>query len=315
MDYLREFQGLVDTEFLKNSLVNKDIELALPVNTDLFESLKELPQIKDALLSGPGSVVELLGTTSKVEREKIKEVAEKLMPWRKGPFDFFGMEIDAEWRSDHKWDRLVPHLPSLFDKVILDIGCNNGYFMYRMLEHDPKLVLGIDPVIRTYIQFLFTHHFADDPRLKYELFGVDQVEAFSEYFDVIFSMGIIYHHKNPMKQLDDMRRALRPGGTLVLETIGIPGDESVALFPEGRYAQMRNVWFVPTFECLKSWLTRMKFVDIELISSVPTTTSEQRVTKWSGGVSLDDFLDQTDSTKTIEGHPAPQRICVKAKRK
>ena len=30
-----------------------------------------------------------------------------LHPWRKGPFSLFGVDIDTEWRSDFKWDRLA----------------------------------------------------------------------------------------------------------------------------------------------------------------------------------------------------------------
>ena len=50
--------------------------------------------------------------------EHIPEAAEQqlenalrgLMPWRKGPFKFGPIDLDTEWRSDLKWDRLQAKL-------------------------------------------------------------------------------------------------------------------------------------------------------------------------------------------------------------
>ena len=43
-----------------------------------------------------------------------------LIPWRKGPFELFGIAVDTEWRSDWKWERVAPHLTPLQDRVVLD---------------------------------------------------------------------------------------------------------------------------------------------------------------------------------------------------
>ena len=43
-------------------------------------------------------------------------------------------------------------------------------------------------------------------------------------------MGIIYHHKNPIEQLTTIREALKPGGRIIFETIGIPGEETLRSF-------------------------------------------------------------------------------------
>ncbi len=55
------------------------------------------------------------------------------MPWRKGPFSLYGVNIDTEWRSDWKWDRVLPHLSPLKGRLVLDVGCGGGYHMWRML--------------------------------------------------------------------------------------------------------------------------------------------------------------------------------------
>ena len=251
------------------------------------------------------------------DKEAVIAMAERLVPWKKGPFDIFGEYLDAEWRSDYKWDRISSALSSSFEgKKVLDIGCNNGYFMFRALEKNPDMVLGIDPVVPNWAQFRFLNHLANEPRLFFQFWGVEHVKWMPQTFDVILSMGIIYHHRNPIQQLLEMKRSLVPGGEILLETIGIPGKESYALFPEDRYAKMRNVWFVPTTDCFLNWIKRAKFKDVELIEVSELTSDEQRLTKWCPPPreSLEDFLDPHDRTKTLEGYPAPIRIAAKARR-
>jgi tRNA (mo5U34)-methyltransferase len=247
--------------------------------------------------------------------EDIETLARDLIPWRKGPIDLPGLSIDAEWRSDLKWERIKDHLAPLNGKRVLDIGCNNGYFMFEMAKQNPELVLGIDPVLHYETQFKFIQNYIKAPNVYFEMLGIEHLEHFTEFFDTIFSMGIIYHHRHPIQQLLDIKNALRPGGQVVLETIGIPGEEPVALFPMDRYAKMRNVWFVPTLNCLIAWAHKTKFCDIEVISDTLLTPEEQRSTEWSGKQSLIDFLDPEDPTKTIEGHPAPRRFCLSMKKK
>jgi len=87
------------------------------------------------------------------DQQKVSEVMRKFIPWRKGPFEVFGVKIDAEWRSERKWRRLQPALPDLQDKTIADIGSNNGYYLFRMAAHKPRLALGFEPHIHHHFTF------------------------------------------------------------------------------------------------------------------------------------------------------------------
>lgn len=248
--------------------------------------------------------------------DPLEEIARRFMPWKKGPFKLFELDIDAEWRSDYKWKRLEKELVNLKDKVILDVGCNNGYFMYRMAAHKPRLVLGFDPVLHMQAQFDLIQHYAKCENIHFELFGVEHMPLFKNMFDVIFHMGIVYHHRHPIQQMLDIRESLKPGGTVYLETIGIPGEESYALFPEDRYARMGNVWFVPTMSCFMNWAKKAKLLNVEIIADTSLEEDEQRLTDWCPPPfqSLKDSLDPNDPTKTIEGHPAPRRFLIKAQK-
>lgn len=250
-------------------------------------------------------------------QDGLHAMAKKLSPWKKGPFKLFDLDIDAEWRSDYKWQRIEKKLVDLKDKVILDVGCNNGYFMFRMAQHQPELVLGIDPVLPMQAQFDLIQNYAKCPNLHFELFGVEHMPLFKEVFDVIFHMGIVYHHRHPIQQMLDIRESLKPGGTVYLETIGIPGEESYALFPEDRYARMRNVWFVPTLSCFMNWAKKARLINVEVVADTDLTEDEQRITPWCPPPfqSLKDSLDPNDPSVTVEGHPAPRRFLIKATKK
>jgi tRNA (mo5U34)-methyltransferase len=182
--------------------------------------------------------------------------------------------------------------------------------MYRMLEFDPSLVIGFDPVMHFHFQYRLMQHFREEPKLFYELLGIEHISYYTEFFDVIFCMGILYHKPDPVGMLQDMYTALKPGGSLIIETQGIPGDEPVALFPEDRYAKVPGIYFIPTLRCLENWLKKTKYRGIKTFYTHKMTTDEQRKTEWMDFQSLGDFLDSDNPEKTIEGYPAPHRFYV-----
>ncbi len=249
---------------------------------------------------------------SAADLAELRRRLESIMPWKKGPFDFFGIEIDAEWRSDIKWQRFQPYISSLSKKKVADIGCHNGYFMFRMLAQDPDLVVGFEPVLRHALTFQFIQNYARQERLVFELLGVEAMDLFQGFFDTVFCLGILYHHRDPVGLLQKIKTSMSLGSELFVDCQAIPGAEDLALMPRGRYAGASGVWWLPTTACLETWLRRAGFAEIEIFYAEPLTSEEQRPTNWAPIRSLDDFLDPSDPSKTIEGYPAPWRIYAKA---
>ena len=236
----------------------------------------------------------------------------QLAPWRKGPFDVGGVHIDAEWRSDLKWQRVEGAIEPLAGRRVLDVGCGNGYYALRMADAGAAAVLGIDPTLLYVMQFLaVTTHMEQAPVAVLPLRLHELPEA-CHAFDTTFSMGVLYHQRSPLEHLSQLRASLRPGGQLVLETIFIPGEESYACTPADRYARMRNVWLLPTIAELSTWLRRTGFRDVEIVDTAVTTSEEQRSTKWMSFESLAEALDPQDPTRTVEGWPAPRRVVATA---
>ncbi|MDQ6953416.1 MAG: tRNA 5-methoxyuridine(34)/uridine 5-oxyacetic acid(34) synthase CmoB [Mariprofundaceae bacterium] len=240
-------------------------------------------------------------------QSNIETSLKAMHPWRKGPFDIFGVHIDTEWRSDWKWRRVHPHLAPLKNRTILDVGCGSGYHIWRMLGEKASLILGIDPTP------LFSMHFATvkqyQPHAPAYLLpvGIDDMPERMHNLDTVFSMGILYHRKSPLDHLSQLKDLLRQGGELVLETLIVDGDENTCLIPKGRYAKMRNVWFIPSIAMLAVWLKRCGFKNIRCVDVAITSIDEQRSTDWMQFESLSDFINPDDASQTIEGYPAPKR--------
>ena len=137
-------------------------------------SFKNIAPLKDMVDNLPkfrvdsvkfADVVEIDG---EFDNKMIYQVAKKLMPWRKGPFRIGQTFIDSEWQSFIKYNLLQKHI-DLTDKLVADVGCNNGYYMFRMLTQNPKMVVGFDPMAIFKIQFDFINHFVRSDRIIYEL--------------------------------------------------------------------------------------------------------------------------------------------------
>ena len=275
-----------------------------------YESVRHL---RAASLDLAGDVVRI-GSASDItaaEQQQVLQVLRGFMPWRKGPFQVFGIDIDAEWRSNRKWDRLLPVLPDLRDKVIADIGCNNGYYMFRMAHYQPRAVIGFEPYHHHYFTFRTLNSFAGLTALHLELLGVEHLTLYPDCFDVVFLMGVIYHRISPVEMLKDVWQSMKSGGTLLVESQAIPGEEPVALFPAERYAKVPGTYFVPTASCLRNWMIRAGFRDVEIFCSHAMSSDEQRRTEWMVFESYDDFIDPRRPELTVEGYPAPLRVFVK----
>lgn len=252
-------------------------------------------------------------------RCQLENLLQKLHPWRKGPYQLFGIDIDTEWHSDWKWNRIQAHISPLKNRSVLDIGCGNGYHMWRILGEGARLVIGADPSQFFLIQFQVMKKYISSINKNLPIhilpFKAEELPAFNyKYqgrgFDSVFSMGVLYHRISPIHHLQELKSFLRPGGELVLETLIIEGTELNVLIPEDRYAKMRNVWFIPATDLLIRMMQRAGFINCKIVDINQTSTKEQRSTDWMRYESLPDFLDPNNSNQSIEGYPAPLRATI-----
>ncbi len=283
-----------------------ELVLANPDHGDFARwaaAIARLPEVNhESELDNP---IVSLGATAP-DQESLATQLMELHPWRKGPFLLGGQHIDTEWRSDWKWERLSKHV-HLHGCRVLDIGCGNGYFGWRMLGAGAELVVGIDPTLVFVMQWLASRHFAPElPNFVLPM-QLEDLPLDMEGWDAVFSMGVLYHRREREAHLARLRQLARPNGKVIIETLVVDGPEKTVLVPDGRYARMRNVWYIPSTAELKAALRRAGFEGVWLIDETVTTIDEQRSTDWMQFESLNRSLDPLDSGKTIEGYPAPKR--------
>ncbi len=285
----------------------------------------DLPRWQNALNALPEQACELLcldhitvkatgGQDATLDNEQLRQTLMGLHPWRKGPFQFFDVTVDTEWHSDWKWQRVLPHLSDLHNRRVLDVGGGNGYHAWRMYGAGARLVINIDPSPLFYHQFHAVKRYHTEAPVFQLPMTLEQMPNELQCFDTVFSMGVLYHRKSPIEHLEQLKMMLKVGGELVLETLVIDGDEQQLLLPEDRYAQMNNVYFLPSTRLLESMLKKVGFREVRTVDINVTSTEEQRPTPWMQWQSLPDFLDPNNPELTVEGHPRPCRAVVIATR-
>lgn len=280
------------------------------------QALADLPDVQplqtdlaaDAVRAGPAAELE------PAQREALDTALRALIPWRKGPFELFGLHIDSEWRSDWKWQRLAPHITPLRDRDVLDVGCGNGYHCFRMAGAGARSVTGIDPTLLFHYQFRAVQAYLRATVVHHLALALEDLPPACQGFDTVFSMGVLYHRRDPHAHLAQLRDCLRPAGELVLETLIVEDRDSLWLEKGARYARMRNVWCIPNTQDLLQWLERAGFVSPRVVDLSPTTTDEQRSTTWMPFESLAEALDPSDPSRTVEDLPTPLRAIVIARK-
>ncbi len=325
-------EALVDLAALRRDLLGRPGEAWLDGLPEALDAQLDaqrngnLPRILAALRACPplsAAQVELArdavligarGEIDDAQRAALEQALRGLMPWRKGPFEVFGITVDAEWRSNWKWARLEPHLAPLQGREVLDVGCGNGYYLMRMRGAGARLAIGIDPSPLFAAQFALLRRLAGLDAIHLLPLTLEGLPRRLPVFDTVFSMGVIYHRRDPLAHLRQLAECLRPGGQLVLEGLVIEGGEGDCLIPQGRYAMMRNVWAVPSAATLRGWVEAAGFRAARVVDEGATSIEEQRRTPWMQFQSLADFLDPRDPSRTREGHPAPRRAIIMAER-
>lgn len=280
------------------------------LNHPLYAKIQELKALNLACNFSLDDSVNL--STNSQAKDEILAIAKELKPWRKGPFKIDDLFINTEWQSFIKFNILKPFMNEISQKCVADIGCNNGYYMFKMLEFNPAKLIGFDPSIKYRLQFELINALAKTP-IKYKLLGVEDLPNYGLKFDVIFCLGVIYHRSDPIKMLKDLKAGLNKNGVVFLDTMYIEDEREIALVPNKTYSKIPNIYFVPSINALKNWCKRAGFKEFEVLATKKTDENEQRKTEWIDSFSLENFLDPKDKNLTIEGYEAPKRVYIRIK--
>lgn len=315
--YLEEYSKLLETEKIVHARTNSLARLEKGHLTEYVKAISEIDRVfsTDSLaVSGETIRFGRENCLSSDQSDKLRVTLKKFAPWKKGPFDFFGIFVDSEWKCQIKWQEILPYLVNIEGKIVADIGCNNGYYMYKLLDLQPDLVIGFEPVLKHLLSFQLMQKLHPTPSLCFEPIGLENLNYYPKFFDTILCMGILYHHTDPVAVLRKMFHSLKPKGQVIIDCMGIEGSDPICLVPRKQYANTSGNWFLPTASCVENWLRRSGYRNIDTFFSQPLTTEEQRRTQWADINSLSEGLDPSNPKRTVEGYPAPWRHYLVAQR-
>jgi len=130
-----------------------------------------------------------------------------------------------------KWRHIGDALPAdLTGCRALDIGCNAGFYTFELARRGAD-VLAIDHDPHYLRQAEWARAQYDVPgSIEFRQMGVYDLAQLEETFDLVLFLGVLYHLRYPMLGLDLV--AERTRGTLVVQTLTMPGGASDATAPQ-----------------------------------------------------------------------------------
>ena len=231
--------------------------------------ITSLPKLQDTKVDFNKEVL-ISGNWKEQKRKKAKELLLELIPWRKGPFEIGDISIDAEWRSNLKWERFLELNIELSGKTILDVGSGNGYYGFRMLGQGADSVVCLEPNLSHLTQFNAINNFDQSEQIRMIPERIEELSFADKCFDLVFSMGVLYHNREPNLHLKLLASHLKEGGAIVLETLIVPEKYGEALIPDTTYANMRNVRVIHTELGLKKIINSSGLKIIESSEKITT---------------------------------------------
>lgn len=112
-------------------------------------------------------------------------------------------------------------------KCILDAGCGMGRNSYWCLKWGAKQLIAFDNDERTVHQARQT--LAEFPNAAVEKQSIYSI-SYENQFDFVFSIGVVQLLEKPQEAVNQLLRAVKPGGTLLLWLYAREGNDFVLRF-------------------------------------------------------------------------------------
>jgi tRNA (mo5U34)-methyltransferase len=169
------------------------------------------------------------------------------------------------------WDHLrsVRDKVDYRDKVVLDVAAFDGMFAFEAERKKAKTVVAADCLYRSFSNLLFCRDYLGSSVVPYyNVSPYNLTERLDVYldehypgdeedrrFDIVQHFGLLYHLRDPLLSLSQVRSVMKPGGKLIIESdVVVDNDDSFMLFnglpKAARVRDNYSVWWAPTRRCL-----------------------------------------------------------------
>ena len=132
---------------------------------------------------------------------------------------------DDYWCSDEiLLDQLNPifMIQDVENNTIADIGAGTGRVVRTFLKYNPKKIYAIEPSDIGIKKI--SNYFKEDKKI--EIIQSDGIKFKTpELCDIIFSLGVVHHIKNPTDVFMNIKKNLKPGGKIVLWVYGYENNQ------------------------------------------------------------------------------------------
>lgn len=146
-------------------------------------------------------------------------------------------------------------------KDCLDIGCNAGYFSFKLAEQGNS-VLGVD-IQQSRAKVIAQANFVESIYKTGAKFKeLDFMKLSDKQYDVVLFLGVLYHLYDYEQGMDKVCSLVKSGGIILLETAIQPVTE---FFPNGM-PKDKTTFFKPSKDWVNTALQRRGF---KLITPLP----------------------------------------------
>lgn len=130
------------------------------------------------------------------------------------------------------WEVIEPHLGDLRGRRVLDVGCNDGFFLFAARRKGAAEVLGVEADGHHYQHAALVNELLDLGGIEVRNMSAYDLDDSLGSFDTTLLLGLIYHLKNPLGVLEKI--AAMTTSRMILDTAVRNSAEDLAARAEGR---------------------------------------------------------------------------------
>ena len=246
---------------------------------------------------------------SEARKKELREVFDSHQPWlHMMEVEGVPTKLKPAWGEPldnprQKWAQIKPEL-DVAGKRVLDVGCNDGHYMYACRDLGASQCVGIEASYHHYKNAVLMRDLLGEDNVRIENKSAYQIDSSLGQFDVTLLLGLIYHLKNPLLVIDAVAEITSE--MIVLETAlrnssmdvenrkrGVPSAPAMDYVENPyrpttdtahigggagnkvRYEGVPN-WWLPNIECVCAMLRGAGFSRTKVVSENIFESSEKK---------------------------------------